>query len=95
MPYIPENEQPKYFYLNGKPGPDYCLVIDAIVDKFTGFIVYSDGTKDWFINGKRHRLDGPAIEYSDGSKEWWVDGKYITEEQHKLLCDIMRLKGLM
>ena len=23
--------------------------------------VYSDGTQEWFLNGKRHRIDGPAI----------------------------------
>jgi hypothetical protein len=32
------------------------------------------GTKHWRVNGKLHRLDGPAIEWSDGAKEWRVDG---------------------
>lgn len=34
--------------------------------------------KYWYINGKLHRTDGPAIEYSDGSKEWYING-----EQHR------------
>ena len=33
------------------------------------------GNKHWRLDGKLHRLDGPAIEYANGSKEWWVDGK--------------------
>jgi hypothetical protein len=27
------------------------------------------------MNGKRHRIDGPASEYSDGTKEWWINGR--------------------
>ena len=38
-------------------------------------IVYTDGTKEWYVNGKLHRLDGPAIEGLNGYKEWFVDGK--------------------
>ena len=29
----------------------------------------------WYLNGKLHRLDGPAIEYVDGSKKWYISGK--------------------
>ena len=25
--------------------------------------------------GKKHRVDGPAIEWPNGSREWWVEGK--------------------
>jgi len=38
-------------------------------------LVYDDGSKYWFLNGKYHREDGPAIEYSDGSKAWYLNGK--------------------
>jgi hypothetical protein len=37
--------------------------------------VYENGSKEWLVDGKFHRLDGPAVEYADGSKAWWVDGK--------------------
>ena len=37
-------------------------------------IVDNDG-KHWYLDGKRHREDGPAIEYSNGTKQWFVDGK--------------------
>ena len=33
------------------------------------------GNKYWWVDGKLHRLDGPAIDYTDGYKAWWVDGK--------------------
>ena len=34
-----------------------------------------DGSKEWFLNGKFHKEDGPACEYSSGIKEWWLNGK--------------------
>jgi len=57
--------------------------------------VWHIGHKEWCSNGKLHRLDGPAVECTDGSKVWWVDGKRITEQEHKLLYDLLRLKGLL
>ena len=32
------------------------------------------GDKEWYIDGKRHREDGPAYEGSDGTKEWYING---------------------
>jgi hypothetical protein len=32
-------------------------------------------TKRWYLNGKLHREDGPAIENSDGTKRWYLNGK--------------------
>ena len=45
--------------------------------------VYPNGSKSWWLNGKRHREDGPAIEWADGDKSWWLNGKEVTEEEHK------------
>ena len=42
--------------------------------------VYLDGDKHWYLNGKRHREDGPAIEYADGDKYWYLYGEMVTEE---------------
>ncbi len=35
---------------------------------------------DWWVNGKRHREDGPAIEWSDGTKAWFLNGKRHRED---------------
>jgi hypothetical protein len=42
--------------------------------------VYADGTKEWFLNGKLHREDGPAVEYTNGSKFWYQNGEYHRED---------------
>ena len=38
------------------------------------------GTKHWYINGKLHREDGPAIEWADGAKSWYINGKCHRED---------------
>ena len=41
---------------------------------------YTNGYKSWWLNGLRHREDGPAVEYADGSNEWWLNGVKMSEE---------------
>ena len=38
--------------------------------------VFPNGNKFWYLNGKYHREDGPAIEYAGGDKFWYKEGKY-------------------
>ena len=37
--------------------------------------VNDNGTREWYLNGKLHREDGPAIEYTNGDKCWYLNGK--------------------
>jgi hypothetical protein len=41
--------------------------------------VYKDRT-EWFLNGKLHRDNGPAIEWNNGSKEWWLNNELHRED---------------
>ena len=51
----------------------------------TNPIILDDGTKEWYLNGDRHRIDCPAIELSNGSKSWYLNGKQFTEANYRLL----------
>ena len=42
--------------------------------------ILPDGTKEWYLNGKLHREDGPAIEYPDAHKEWCLNDKLHRED---------------
>lgn len=42
--------------------------------------VFKSGYTEWYLNGKLHREDGPAIEHTDGDKEWWLDGRRHRED---------------
>jgi len=42
------------------------------------YIKANSSLKTWWLNGKRHRIGGPAIE--DGqSVSYWIDGKYYSD----------------
>ena len=41
---------------------------------------YSNGTKEWRLNDKLHREDGPAVEWADGDKQWFLNGKFHRED---------------
>ena len=41
--------------------------------------VYSNGNKEWCLNGELHREDGPAVEDTNGTKSWWLNGKLHRE----------------
>ena len=42
--------------------------------------VDSDGSKEWYLNDKLHREDGPAVELADGSRAWYLNGKFHRED---------------
>ena len=36
----------------------------------------------WHVNGKQHRLDGPAVEWNNGYIQYWIEDEYFpTKEQ--------------
>jgi len=41
---------------------------------------WANGDKYWYLDGKLHREDGPAVEYADGTKWWYLDGKRHRED---------------
>jgi hypothetical protein len=38
-----------------------------------GLIIDENGHKEWYLNDKIHREDGPAVEYANGDKYWWLN----------------------
>jgi len=46
-----------------------------IPKNYTGIVEYSSGNKSWYLNGRLHRVDGPAFELANGDKEWWLNDK--------------------
>ena len=48
-------------------------------------IEYSNGTKEWYVNGELHRIDGPAVEGFDGFKAWWLNDYQMDFEDWKIV----------
>lgn len=68
---------------------------DDIPGNYTGIVVFPLGNKWWFLNGKLHRIDGPAIEYKNGDKLWYLNGvPYPQEEWFNLLTDEDKLNAV-
>lgn len=44
------------------------------------------GTKCWYLDGRRHRIEGPAVE-RPGQNEWWVHDRRFTEDEFNLFVD--------
>ena len=42
--------------------------------------VLKDGCREWRVNGRLHREDGPAREWPDGFREWRVNGVLHRED---------------
>ena len=62
-------------------------------------IEWADGSKEWFLNGKRHREGGPAIEGADGRKVWYLNGVVVTPEevleQAIAMCDEKAIENML
>ena len=43
--------------------------------------VDTNGTRCWYLNGKLHRENGPAVEYASGTRFWYLNGEKYTEEE--------------
>jgi len=42
--------------------------------------VHDNGCKEWYLDGKLHREDGPAAEYPYGTKKWFLNGELHRED---------------
>ena len=53
-----------------------------------------NGNKSWFIEGKRHRIDGPAIEFADyGIKEYYYLDKRIDCSSNQEYFKLLKLRA--
>ena len=43
-------------------------------------VVDDTGNQRWYLNGKRHREDGPAVIYVDGDQYWYLNGELHRED---------------
>ncbi len=46
-----------------------------------------DGSREWYVEDKLHRLNGTAIIFADGSQEWYVSGRCVSGEVKQWLIE--------
>ena len=42
--------------------------------------LWNNTSQAWYLNGKMHREDGPAMIWADGAKAWYLNGKLHRED---------------
>ena len=47
--------------------------------------VHNNGTQSWWLNGERHRENGPAYISVCGTKQWYLNGKLHREDGPALI----------
>lgn len=50
--------------------------IKKITIALTSKTITANDIQTWWINGKKHRNDGPAVIYADGGEEWLLNGEF-------------------
>ena len=43
-------------------------------------VISKYGSKAWYLNGKLHRINGPAVKCAYGNKYWYLNGKLHRED---------------
>ena len=43
-----------------------------------------NGYKSYWVEGKRHRLDGPAAIWPNGCEEYYINSEYLSKEEFEL-----------
>ena len=64
-----------------------------IPTRYTGIAEFTNGSKQWYKEGKLHREDGPACDYSNGTKFWFLEDKEYTEINLKDFVVLDSYKG--
>jgi len=52
-------------------------------------IIWSNGDKNWYINGNLHREDGPAINWNF-TKRWYLNGISYSEEEYYKIVSLIK-----
>ena len=55
---------------------EYSLTHQITIQRHFTEIVVSEDRTEYYLNGKRHRIDGPAVVHTNGDKAWWLNGKF-------------------
>jgi antitoxin component YwqK of YwqJK toxin-antitoxin module len=53
---------------------------DTLFDILKSTIIIDDVGTYWYLNGRLHRVDGPAGESHNGTKVWYLNGKCHRED---------------
>ena len=65
----------------------FQLYMESVEQEEPHMVTLASGTKEWKLNGKRHRLNGPAVVNING-QSWWKFGQLHREDGPAVSGDI-------
>ena len=66
---------------------------DIIHNPYGAAVICKSGYKAYWIEGKLHRLDGPAIILPNGEGYYYINGKYLTKEEFEVHPERLKFLG--
>ena len=81
--------------INGDGDKEWVLPNSSLHREDSPAVEFSNGSKQWWINGYLHREDGPAVERSDGYRAWYMNNVNYTERQYKYEMRSRKLTELL
>jgi len=67
---------------------NYLNLSEKVKNNGSFCVFYELGGKDYYVNGKKHRENGPAVEYYNGIKDWYLNGLFYPFEEWLELAPI-------
>jgi len=55
--------------------------------------IRKNGRKTYYIEGKLHRLDGPAEIYLDGYCSYWINNEFLTKKEFEKHSERLKFLG--
>jgi hypothetical protein len=91
-------DDPAIIMFGGKNDVAYWMFNDVITrDNGKPAIVHSCGVEEFFVNGLRHRVNGPAIENWKAPKknQYWLFGVLYTKDGFDSAVEEMKKQGIL
>ena len=71
----------------------YCKKNTTIIHNPYGPAIIDKLYKLYYIDNKKHRLDGPAVIYSYARDEYWINNEPLTKEQFEVHPERLKFLG--
>ena len=52
----------------------------------------ADGTKEYYVNDRRHNAHGPAVITARGAREYWLEGRRVLKAEWESHPDVIAAK---
>ena len=95
MPYVKSEYDylDKYQSVYGDEFYYYVKGTNILHNPYGPAVINTNGYKEYWIEGKLHRLDGPARIFVDDEDEYWINYEELTKEEFEKHPERLKFLG--